>query len=118
MVKRTILAGSLMVAMLPAAAFASGVNQGDPSKVLTVDNTYVSCDDPTPSDKVEGGLGRWIAGGSADLIDKVTVKSGEGAEATEQTTVSDNSFFIKLTKDVSNYVVWTCPFDQDEYPDL
>ena len=110
MLKKVILAGSLLAAMLPATALASGANQGDESKVLEIDNGNVSCPYPTALEKVEGDMGRWIQGSSTDLIDKVTVKSGQGAAVVQQyTTVSDHYFFIKLTKDVSNYIVWTCP---------
>jgi hypothetical protein len=111
--KRVILAGSLLAAMLPATALAGGVNQGDASKVITVDDPLVDCADPVPSEKVEGDMGRWIHGSSNDPIDKVTVKSGRGAEEVYSSFYGD-SFSIKLSKDVSNYVVWTCPCFEEE----
>ena len=97
---------ALGIAAGPAVAGAP--NQGDPSKVLKVDNPCVWCKYPTPGKKVEGNFGRTIYVSSSNPIDFVTVKSGEGA------TVVSSSFDtykgkIKLSKDVSNYVVWTCP---------
>jgi len=90
------------------AALASGENQGNESKVLTVDNVAVSCASPAAADKVEGDLGRTVVFATEDPVDFVTVKSGNGA------TVVSSSFgatggSVTLSKDVSNYVVWTCP---------
>ena len=116
MLKRVILAGSLLAAMLPATALAGGVNQGDETKVLEADNTAVQCDCSTPSEKVEGDMGRWIHGWSSEPIDKVTLKSGNGAEILYQ-YFDGERFFIKLSKDVSNYVVWTCPDQQEQFQD-
>jgi hypothetical protein len=111
--KRVILAGGLLAAMLPATALAGDVNQGDASKVKTVENLDVDCAYPVPSDKVEGDMGRSIHGTSSDPIDKVTVKSGKDAEVV-YSSFYGNSFYIKLSKDVSNYVVWTCPCEDDQ----
>lgn len=91
----------------PAAA-AEAPNQGDPSKVLTVDNPNVKCAEPVPGAKVEGGLGRTIKVSASDPIDFVTVKSGSGAEVVSA-SFGTTWGKITLSKDVSNYVVWTCP---------
>src|SRR5512133_3240583 len=83
-------------------------NQGDPDKVLTVDNPNVSCASPVAGPKVEGGLGTTISFSAGAPIDFVTVKSGEGAVVVSA-TFDTTSGTITLSKDVSNYVVWTCP---------
>src|SRR5918998_1659801 len=82
--------------------------QGDPDKVLTVDNPNVSCASPVAGSKVEGGLGTTISFSAAAPIDFVTVKSGKGAVVVSA-TFDTTSGTITLSKDVSNYVVWTCP---------
>jgi hypothetical protein len=83
-------------------------NQGDPDKVLTVDNPNVSCASPVAGPKVEGNLGTTISFSAGAPIDFVTVKSGEGAVVVSA-TFDTTSGTITLSKDVSNYVVWTCP---------
>ena len=83
-------------------------NQGDSDKVLTVDNPNVSCASPVEGSKVEGGLGTTISFSAAAPIDFVTVKSGQGAVVVSA-TFDTTSGTITLSKDVSNYVVWTCP---------
>lgn len=89
-------------------ALAGGVNQGDENKVLTVDNAAVSCESPAAADKVEGNLGRTVEFSADDPIDFVTVKSGNGAVVVSS-TFDTFSGSVTLSKDVSNYVVWTCP---------
>src|SRR5918996_393251 len=83
-------------------------NQGDPDKVLTVDNPNVSCASPMEGPKVEGDLGTTISFSAGAPIDFVTVKSGEGAVVVSA-TFDTTSGQITLSKDVSNYVFWTCP---------
>jgi hypothetical protein len=83
-------------------------NQGDPDKVLTVDNPNVSCASPVAGPKVEGNLGTTITFSAGAPIDFVTVKSGKGAVVV-LATFDTTSGTITLSKDVSNYVVWTCP---------
>ena len=83
-------------------------NQGDPDKVLTVDNPNVSCASPVAGPKVEGNLGTTISFSAGAPIDFVTVKSGKGAVVVSA-TFDTTSGTITLSKDVSNYVVWTCP---------
>jgi hypothetical protein len=103
--------GALCLALSagPAAATVAP-NQGDASKVLTVDNAKVSCTNPTPLNKVEGELGRVIHVEANKPIDKVTVKSGKGAALVSEyfDTEVGNWGFIELDKDVSNYVIWVC----------
>jgi hypothetical protein len=83
-------------------------DQGNQSKVLTVDNPNVSCESPVAGPKVEGELGRTIVVSAEDPIDFVTVKSGVGAVVVSaQFDTSQGQ--ITLSKDVSSYVVWTCP---------
>src|SRR5215218_2271625 len=83
-------------------------NQGDPDKVLTVDNPNVSCASPVAGPKVEGNLGTTISFSAGAPIDFVTVKSGKGAVVVSA-QFDTTSGQITLSKDVSNYVVWTCP---------
>jgi hypothetical protein len=98
---------TLAVSVAPATA-GDGPNQGDPDKVLKVDNPNVWCKDPVPGKKIEGDLGQTIVVYASDPIDFVTVKSGKGAYVV---FAKFDKFWgkIKLSKDVSNYVVWTCP---------
>jgi hypothetical protein len=107
-----ILAVAMLVAMLPSAAVAH-VNQGDPSKVLLVNKVYVDCGpDAVPGKKIEGDLGSKITFKSVNPIDYVTVKSGKKAKVEWSAFWYENGKFwgtIQLNKDVSNYVVWTCP---------
>jgi hypothetical protein len=90
------------------AALASGENQGNDSKVLTVDNPAVSCESPVAADKVEGDLGPTVEFTTDDPVDFVTVKSGNGAEVVSSSFGATGGS-VTLSKDVSNYVVWTCP---------
>ena len=82
--------------------------QGDPDKVLTVDNPNVSCESPVAGPKVQGSLGTTISFSADAPIDFVTVKSGEGAVVVSA-QFDTNTGQITLSKDVSSYVVWTCP---------
>jgi hypothetical protein len=105
-----LVVGTLLALALTASSAPAGdaPNQGDPDKVLKVDNPNVWCEDAEPGKKVEGGLGRKIRVWAKDPIDFVTVKSGKNAEVV---FAEFDEFWgkIKLSKDVSNYVVWTCP---------
>jgi hypothetical protein len=102
--------GALLALALTAGPAVAGdaPNQGDPDKVLTVDNPNVSCEYPEPGKKVEGDFGRKIHVWAKDPIDFVTVKSGRDAEVVFA-EFDEFKGKIKLSKDVSNYVVWTCP---------
>jgi hypothetical protein len=94
--------------MALAGPAAAGVNQGDADKVLRVDNSGVWCKDPVPGSKVEGHLTTTIQFHAAGPIAFVTVKSGKDAKLV---SYRFDTFWgsITLSKDVSNYVVWTCP---------
>jgi hypothetical protein len=104
---RLLVVAVVVLAGLSVAGLALA-NQGDPDKVLTVDNPNVSCASPVAGPKVEGGLGTTISFSAEAPIDFVTVKSGEGAVVVSA-QFDTTSGQITLSKDVSNYVVWTCP---------
>ena len=108
-----VLGVLLAVAVVAAQAGAVDVpNQGDPSKVLKVNNPNVSCDDPVPTEKVEGDFTQRIKVWSKYPIDYVTVKSGKNAYVVSSdfgTYMGKYWAEIKLSKDVSNYVIWKCP---------
>jgi hypothetical protein len=104
---RLLVVATVVLAGLSITGLALA-SQGDPDKVLTVDNPNVSCASPVAGPQVEGQLGTTISFSAAAPIDFVTVKSGQGAvvvSAQFDTTTGQ----ITLSKDVSNYVVWTCP---------
>jgi hypothetical protein len=114
----SLLTVGLVALLLPGAVAAGGSgapNQGDPSKVLTVDNPYEYCD-AVPGYKVEGDFGQYIKIWSKDPIDFVTVKSGRDASVLWSDTGEDYGKYwikFKLSKDISNYVVWTCPCENE-----
>ena len=87
---------------------SGSVNQGEESKVLTVNGT--SCSTTVVAGaKVEGGLGTTVQITATAPIVKVTLKSGQGATVVSASFSADfKSATITLSKDVSNYVVWTC----------
>jgi hypothetical protein len=99
----------LALAMIvgPASANVQAPNQGDPDKVITVNNQNVQCQNPQPQQKREGDFGRTINVRANHPIDFVTVKSGQGAFVVSK---SFDTFQgqITLSKDVSNFVVWVC----------
>jgi hypothetical protein len=91
-------------------------NQGETSKVLTVSG--MSCPSPVPGSKVEGGLGTTITVSSSLPIARVTLKSGNSATVVGASFSADfKSATITLSKDVSNYIVWTCASSGGEKPD-
>lgn len=94
------------------AAIAAAPNQGNQSMVLKVESGLVSCEDPQPSAKVEGNLGETIEFSADEPIAFVTVKSGRDAEVVSF-QFDTFSGTVTLSKDVSNYVVWTCPGDEE-----
>jgi hypothetical protein len=97
-----------LVTLSGPAGADNGPNQGNQSMVLTVDNPNVSCEHPTPGKKVEGDFGRTIFVSASKPIDFVTVKSGKDAYVV-WSSFDKYKGKIKLSKDVSNYVVWICP---------
>jgi hypothetical protein len=107
--KAFLLGAVLLVGLVALASTGLALaDQGNPGKVLTVDNPNVSCESPVQGPKVEGELGRTIIVSAEDPIDFVTVKSGSGAVVVSA-QFDTNSGEITLSKDVSGYVVWTCP---------
>jgi hypothetical protein len=118
MKKRSLLAMLtvlLLAAMLPGVSVAGDVpNQGNPDKVLWVHNPGdPCCDEAEPGRKVEGDFGPFLIVWSDDPIDMVSIKSGNGAHVLWQhfgyNAYKDKYFAkIKISKDISNYVVWTC----------
>ena len=114
-----LILGSVVALATTAPAIAGradgGPNQGDPRKVFIVHNPNVFCEDPVPGEKIEGGLGQIVEVSSSDPIDFVTVKSGKNAYLVwKKFGITWGKF--KISKDVSNYVVWTCPDGYDTYP--
>jgi hypothetical protein len=102
-----LFVGALLAVAIAVPAALGNVNQGDPSKVLTVYGP-AKCDYPVPGKKIEGGLGHVIHFSSYHPIAKVTIKSGQGAYVVWK-DIGTYYGKVKLSKDVSNYVVWTCP---------
>jgi hypothetical protein len=106
--KAFLLGAVLLVALVTLSYTGLALADQDPAKVLTVDNPNVSCESPVAGPKVEGELGRTIIVSADDPIDFVKVKSGVGA-AVVSAQFDTNQGQITLSKDVSSYVVWTCP---------
>src|SRR6266487_133954 len=106
--KAFLLGAVLLVALVTLSYTGLALADQDPSKVLTVDNPNVSCKSPVAGPKVEGELGQTIIVSAEDPIDFVKVKSGVGAVVVSA-QFDTNQGQITLSKDVSSYVVWTCP---------
>jgi hypothetical protein len=106
--KAFLLGAVLLVALVTLSYTGLALADQDPAKVLTVDNPNVSCESPVAGPKVEGELGRTIIVSADDPIDFVKVKSGVGAVVVSS-QFDTNQGQITLSKDVSSYVVWTCP---------
>jgi hypothetical protein len=100
------IAVSGVTCALSTAAFGAP-NQGDTSKLTTVTNAAVSCESPVAAPKVEGSMGTTISVLSTDPISFVTIKSGNGAVLVSSTFGATGAT-ITMSKDVSNYIVWTC----------
>ncbi len=108
--EKAFLLGAVLLVGLVTLSYTglALADQGNPSKVLTVDNPNVSCESPVAGPTVEGGLGRTVIVSAEDPIDFVTVKSGVGAIVVSA-QFDTNQGQITLSKDISSYVVWTCP---------
>jgi hypothetical protein len=108
--EKALLLGAVLLVGLVTLSYTglALADQGNPSKVLTVDNPNVSCESPVRGPKVEGELGRTTFISAADPIDFVTVKSGVDAVVVSA-QFDTNQGQITLSKDVSSYVVWICP---------
>jgi hypothetical protein len=102
--------GAMILVLLATLSFTglARADGADRSKVLTVDSPNVSCASPVPGPKVEGELGGTISVSTQDPIDFVTVKSGVGAVVVSAQFDTHHGQ-ITLSKDISGYVVWTCP---------
>ena len=111
-----VLATSLLAASSAAsspgkgAGAGSGVNQGDPDKVLTVGSGFACAGALVAGAKVEGGgLGRTVVFRAGTPIAQVTLKSGKDATVVTSSFAADyRSGSVTLSRDVSNYIVWTC----------
>ena len=125
MTKRLLMALltiGLLAAMLPGTALAGGKmvdygwgpgpNQGEASKVIPLRNYDVNCCVPVASKKYEGGFGTWKYIKASAPIYGVTVKSGKDAHFDLKVIGwKDGKYWVKIygDKDISNFVVWTCP---------
>jgi uncharacterized repeat protein (TIGR01451 family) len=110
-----VLATSLLAASSAASSPGKGAgarsdeNQGDPDKVLTVESGYACAGSLVAGAKIEGGLGRTVEFSAATPIVQVTLKSGNDATVVSSSFAADyRSGSVTLSKDVSNYIVWTC----------
>jgi hypothetical protein len=121
MIKRLLMALltiGLLAAMLPGAALAGhdnpygdGPNQGRPDMVLKVEAQWGCCV-PVASKKYEGDFGTYQKVWSYSPIDFVSVKSGKDAYVKWSSSWKEGSKYyvaFKLSKDISNFVIWTCP---------
>jgi hypothetical protein len=111
----TLLLAISLTAPIAAAGSGASPNQGNPDMVLTVDNPCVSCGDPVPGPKIEGYVGRYLFVVSFKPIEQLTIKSGRDASVVwsyfgDYWMYGKHIYFAKvmLSKDISNYVVWTC----------
>jgi hypothetical protein len=106
----------LVVVLLVGLAtfYFTGLAQADQigpnPTVQLVDNPNVSCESPVPSVPVVGQLGDTLTVSAEDPIDFVLVKSTPDAEVVStQFDVSQGQVTLTLSKDVTSYVVFTCP---------
>jgi len=108
-----IALGALSLGATAAPAAATDMpNQGNTDNgklVYLVNNSlYESCaGHVVPLDKVEGDFGTSVYVSAEKPIAKITVKSGVNAQ-NAGSYFNGTSAKIKLTKDVSNYVIWVC----------
>ena len=118
-----VLMGGLLAVMLSGVAAAGeyvdygwgfGPNQGEASKVVPVEGPDIDTCTPVPSRKYEGGFGKSVTiEGTAHLYG-VTVKSGKDAWF-ELADEGCGKYEIYGDKDISNLVIWTCPFAGGDY---
>jgi hypothetical protein len=111
--RRAFLLGVVLLvglATLGLTGLAGAAQIGPNPTVQLVDNPTVSCESPVPSVPVVGQLGETITVSAEDPIDFVLVKTAPGAEVvTAQFDTTSTSGQITLTKNITSYVVWTCP---------
>jgi hypothetical protein len=109
--RKAFLLGVVLLVGLATLGFAglAGADQVGPTRiVLIVDNPNVSCESPVPAAEDIGQLGQTITVSAEDPIDFVTVKSSPDAEVV---SAQFDTFQgqITLSKNITGYVVWTCP---------
>jgi hypothetical protein len=110
--RRAFLLGIVLLvglATLGLTGLASADQIGPNPTVQLVDNLSVSCESPVPSAIDAGQLGDTLTVSTEDPIDFVLVKSAPNAEVTAQFDTTSTSGQITSTKNITSYVVWTCP---------
>jgi hypothetical protein len=110
--RRAFLLGVVLLvglATLGLTGLASADQIGPNPTVQLVDNLSVSCESPVPSAIDAGQLGDTLTVSTEDPIDFVLVKSAPNAEVTAQFDTTSTSGQITSTKNITSYVVWTCP---------
>jgi hypothetical protein len=110
--RRAFLLGVVLLvglATLGLTGLASADQIGPNPTVQLVDNPTVSCESPVPSAADAGQLGDTLTVSTEDPIDFVLVKSAPNAEVTAQFDTTSTSGQITSTKNITSYVVWTCP---------
>jgi hypothetical protein len=112
-----VLMSGLLAVMLSGVAAAGkyvdygwglGPNQGEASKVVKVEGPYFCSCTPVPSKKYEGGFGTSVMFEGKAHLYGVTVKSGNGAWF-KLAYKGCGRYEIYGNKDISNFVIWTCP---------
>jgi hypothetical protein len=107
--RRAFLLGVVLLvglATLGLTGLAGAAQIGPNPTVQLVDNPAVSCESPVPSAADAGQLGETITVSTEGPIDFVLVKSAPNAEVV---TADFDTGQITLTKNITSYVVWTCP---------
>jgi hypothetical protein len=113
-----LLMSSLLAVMLSGVVAAGkyvdygwgpGPNQGEASKVVKVLGPYSIKCTPVPGVKQEGDFGKIVMIEPKAYLYGVTVKSGKDATF-ELVDKGCGKYEIRGTKDISNFVVWTCPW--------
>jgi hypothetical protein len=109
--RKAVLLGVVVLVGLATLGFVGLAHADQPAPlrmVLLVDNPNVSCESPVPGPNDVGQLGETITVSAEDPIDFVTVKSSPGAEVV---SAQFDTFQgqITLSKNITAYVVWTCP---------
>jgi hypothetical protein len=110
--RRAFLLGIVLLvglATLGLTGLASADQIGPNPTVQLVDNLSVSCESPVPSAIDAGQLGDTLTVSTEDPVDFVLVKSAPNAEVTAQFDTTSTSGQITSTKNITSYVVWTCP---------
>ena len=108
---KAFLLGVVLLVGLATLGFVGFAHADEPAPlrmVLLVDNPNVSCESPVPGPHDLGQQGQTITVSAEDPIDFVTVKSSPDAEVVSaQFDTFEGQ--ITLSKNITAYVVWTCP---------